>query len=166
LGTFLLFSGIHFAALLDKSHPFMQDLRNYATEPMDNGPDGGLTACGGEAFAAGASSTDSRGLACLRWADAGFLNRECFIPIPPFASPLVSKLRGGEPKLVLYKRSRSGEIATIEALTLFYLAGFAKRIFFANSSGTDWQDQCERCEHTWVPRQGSIAAFRQKHPDR
>lgn len=28
----------------------------------------------------------------------------------------------------------------LEALTLFYLAGFAKRIFFANSSDTDWRD--------------------------
>ena len=44
LGTFLFFSGTHFAALLDKSHPFMQDLPNYATEPMGNGPDGGLIA--------------------------------------------------------------------------------------------------------------------------
>jgi hypothetical protein len=39
-----LFPGTHFAALLDISHPFMQDLPNYATEPMGNGPDGGLIA--------------------------------------------------------------------------------------------------------------------------
>jgi len=30
--------------LLDKSHAFMQDLPNDATEPMGNGPDGGLIA--------------------------------------------------------------------------------------------------------------------------
>src|SRR5260370_3504587 len=44
LGTFLLFSGTHFVALLDESHSFMQDLPNYTTEPMGNGPDGGLIA--------------------------------------------------------------------------------------------------------------------------
>src|ERR1035441_3455041 len=44
LGTFLLFPGTHSAALLDKSHSFMQDLPNYTTEPMGNGPDGGLIA--------------------------------------------------------------------------------------------------------------------------
>src|SRR5213594_298987 len=44
LGTLFLFPGTHFAALLDISHPFMQDLPNYATEPMGNGPDGGLIA--------------------------------------------------------------------------------------------------------------------------
>ena len=31
-------------ALLDESDPFMQDLPNYTTEPMGNGPDGGLIA--------------------------------------------------------------------------------------------------------------------------
>jgi hypothetical protein len=48
LGTFLLFSGVHFAVLLDKSHPFMQDLRNNTTEQMGNGPDGGLIAQAGQ----------------------------------------------------------------------------------------------------------------------
>src|SRR5436309_2673584 len=44
LGTLFLFPGTHITALLDISHPFMQDLPNYATEPMGNGPDGGLIA--------------------------------------------------------------------------------------------------------------------------
>ena len=44
LGAFLLFPGTHFAALLDEPYPFMQDLPNYATESMGNGPDGGLIA--------------------------------------------------------------------------------------------------------------------------
>src|SRR5262245_21261004 len=44
LGTLLLFPRTHFAALLDESHPFMQDLPNYATEPMGNGPNRGLIA--------------------------------------------------------------------------------------------------------------------------
>jgi hypothetical protein len=48
LGTFLLFSGIHFVALLDKSHPFMQDLANCTTEPMGDGPGGGLIAYAGQ----------------------------------------------------------------------------------------------------------------------
>jgi hypothetical protein len=42
LSTFLLFPGTHFLALLDESHPFMQDLPNYTTEAMGNGPNGGL----------------------------------------------------------------------------------------------------------------------------
>src|SRR5579863_8382313 len=41
LCTLLLFPGTHFVALLDKSHAFMQDLPNYATESMGNGPDSG-----------------------------------------------------------------------------------------------------------------------------
>ena len=44
LGTLFLFSRTYFVALLDESHPFMQDLPNDATEPMGNGPDGGLVA--------------------------------------------------------------------------------------------------------------------------
>src|SRR5215469_11490530 len=44
LGTLFLFSRTYFVALLDESHPFMQDLPNDATEPMSNGPDGGLIA--------------------------------------------------------------------------------------------------------------------------
>ena len=44
LSPFLFGSWISFAGSLDKSHPFMQDLPNYATEPMGNGPDGGLIA--------------------------------------------------------------------------------------------------------------------------
>jgi hypothetical protein len=48
LGTFLLFPGTHFLALLDESHLFMQDLSNYTTEPMGNGPDGGLIAQAGQ----------------------------------------------------------------------------------------------------------------------
>src|SRR5207253_7995578 len=43
-------------------------------------------ACGGGPFAVAVNSTDSRGLACSRWADDGFLNRMCFILIPQFAS--------------------------------------------------------------------------------
>jgi hypothetical protein len=35
---FMGVTGIDLVALLDKSHPFMQDLPNYATEPMGNGP--------------------------------------------------------------------------------------------------------------------------------
>src|SRR5579864_7385463 len=42
LGTLFLFPGTHFPALLDISDPVMQDLPNDATEPMGNGPDGGL----------------------------------------------------------------------------------------------------------------------------
>ena len=44
LSAFLLSLGIRFAALLDKSHPLMQDLPNHTAEPMGNGPDGGLIA--------------------------------------------------------------------------------------------------------------------------
>src|SRR6266576_3688847 len=44
LGALFLFPRAYFAALLDESHPFMQDLPNDATEPMGNGPDGGLIA--------------------------------------------------------------------------------------------------------------------------
>jgi hypothetical protein len=44
LGSLLLFPGTDFAAVLDKSHPFMQDLPNDTTEPMGNGPDDGLIA--------------------------------------------------------------------------------------------------------------------------
>src|SRR5262245_10316847 len=44
LGALFLFPRTHFPALLDKSHAFMQDLPNDATEPMGNGPDGGLIA--------------------------------------------------------------------------------------------------------------------------
>jgi len=45
--------------------------------------------CGGAHFAAGANSIDSPGPARLRWANDGFLNRECSIPIPLIASPPV-----------------------------------------------------------------------------
>jgi hypothetical protein len=48
LGTLLLFPRTYFVALLDKSHSFMQDLPNYATESMGNGPDGGLIAEAGQ----------------------------------------------------------------------------------------------------------------------
>ena len=34
LGTLFLFPGTYLLTLLDKSHPFMQDLPDYATEPM------------------------------------------------------------------------------------------------------------------------------------
>ena len=44
LGTFLLFSGMDFGAVLDEADAFMQDLPNDTTEPMGNGPDGGLIA--------------------------------------------------------------------------------------------------------------------------
>src|SRR3981081_594499 len=44
LGALFLFPRAYFAALLDESHPFMQDLPNDATEPICNGPDGGLIA--------------------------------------------------------------------------------------------------------------------------
>jgi hypothetical protein len=41
----LLFGpGIRFAALLDKSHPLMQDLPNDTAQAMSHGPDGGLVA--------------------------------------------------------------------------------------------------------------------------
>src|SRR5215469_1877556 len=44
LGTLFLFPRTYFVALLEVSHPFMQDLPNDATEPVGNGPDGGLIA--------------------------------------------------------------------------------------------------------------------------
>src|SRR5882672_9893430 len=43
-GAFVLGLGIRFAALLDKSHPLMQDLPNHTAEPMGDGPDGRLIA--------------------------------------------------------------------------------------------------------------------------
>ena len=46
-GALLLGLGMRFAALIDKSHPLMQDLPNQAAEPMDDGPDGGLIASRG-----------------------------------------------------------------------------------------------------------------------
>ena len=42
LGTLFLFPGTHLLALLDKSDPFMQDLPDYATDPMGNGPEADL----------------------------------------------------------------------------------------------------------------------------
>src|SRR5215510_6858353 len=48
LGALLLFPRTHFVALLDESHSFMQDLPNNATEPMGDGPDGGLIAEAGQ----------------------------------------------------------------------------------------------------------------------
>ena len=44
LSAFLLGPGIRLAALLDKSHPLMQDLPNHAAEPMGDCPDRGLIA--------------------------------------------------------------------------------------------------------------------------
>src|SRR5262245_32060480 len=44
LGALFRFSRTYFVALLDESHPFMQDLPNDATESMGHGPDGGLIA--------------------------------------------------------------------------------------------------------------------------
>jgi hypothetical protein len=44
LGTLPFLLGIGFAAFLDESHPFMQDLPNQTTELMGNGPDAGLIA--------------------------------------------------------------------------------------------------------------------------
>jgi hypothetical protein len=44
LGTFLLFSGMNFGTFFEEAYAFMQDLPNYTTEPMSNGPDSGLLA--------------------------------------------------------------------------------------------------------------------------
>ena len=43
-GALLLGLGIKFVALLNKSHPLMQDLPNHTAEAMGHGPDGGLAA--------------------------------------------------------------------------------------------------------------------------
>ena len=43
-GACFLGLGIRFAALLDKSHPLMQDLPNHAAESMCDCPEGGLIA--------------------------------------------------------------------------------------------------------------------------